>query len=50
MDHTKIYPTDLYFPRRELSVCGLGFVVALLGFFGELIFLCVLLTGNPAVI
>ena len=29
MDHTKIYQADLDFPRRELSVRGLGFVVAL---------------------
>ncbi len=30
MDHTKIVPVDLDSPRRDLSVHGLGFVVALL--------------------
>ena len=30
MDHTKIGTAYLNFPRRELSVRGLGFVVALL--------------------
>ena len=30
MGHTKIYQTDLDSPCQELSVSGLGFVVALL--------------------
>ena len=30
MDHTKTYQADLDLPCRELSVRGLGFVVALL--------------------
>ena len=30
MDHTKVDPADLDSPCRELSVRGLGFVVALL--------------------
>ena len=35
MDHTKIVPADLDFLRRELSVRGLGFVVALSVFVGK---------------
>ena len=37
IDHTKIYTVDLDFPCQELSIRGLGFVVALL-VFQELIF------------
>ena len=49
MGQTKIVPTDLDSPRRELSVRGLGFVVAI-PFFGELIFLLRYWGSNPAVI
>ena len=35
MSFTKIVRADLDSPYRELFVCGLGFVVALLVFFGN---------------
>ena len=47
MDHTKIVPADLDSHQRELSLRGLGFVVAL-SFFLELIFMCVYRGSNPA--
>ena len=40
MDHTKMDPADLDFPCEELSVHGLGFVVAL-SVHWEIDFLCV---------
>ena len=39
MDHTKMNSKDLDFPRRELSIRGLGFVVALPVRLG-IVFLC----------
>ena len=34
MDHANMYLADLNSPCRELSACGLGFVVAILVFSG----------------
>ena len=45
MGHTKIDHMDLDSPRQELSVRGLGFVVALLVHWG-IIFVCAS-TGGP---
>ena len=45
----KIYTADLDFPCRELSLCSLGFVVALLVHSGIRFFVCVYLRNNPAV-
>ena len=46
MDHTKLYQADLDFPRRELFVRGLGFVVAFLVHSG--IVLCVRISDTQS--
>ena len=50
MNHTKVYPKDLDFPRRELSNCGLEIVVALLVCSGLVFCVCSYWKSNPAVV
>ena len=47
MDHTKMYQVDLDSPCQDLSVCGLGFVVALSNFLG-IVFLVRLLGAQSS--
>ena len=50
MDHTKLDQAHLDSPCRELSVRGLGFVVALSFFFWDQFFVCVYWGFDPAAV